>query len=97
MLGMHPGPDIGVAAAAALAGHGRADVYPTLRALARAHLVREVAPGRFGFHDLLRTYAAELAQTDTPATELPEVSIAKVSKGSTFEFEPRRSLPLTVV
>jgi len=42
-------------------------------------------------------WTAELAQTDTPATELPEVSIAKVSKGSTFEFEPRRSLPLTVV
>ncbi|HVQ84023.1 MAG TPA: hypothetical protein VMS84_04485 [Mycobacterium sp.] len=42
-------------------------------------------------------WTAELTQTDTPATELPEVSIAKVSRGSTFEFEPRRSLPLTVV
>jgi len=42
-------------------------------------------------------WIAELTQTDTPATELPEVSIAKVSRGSTFEFEPRRSLPLTVV
>ena len=34
---------------------------------------------------------------DTAATELPEVSVAKVSRGSTFQFEPRRSLPLTVV
>jgi hypothetical protein len=42
-------------------------------------------------------WTAELAQTDTPATELPEVSVAKVSRGSTFQFEPRRSLPLTVV
>jgi hypothetical protein len=42
-------------------------------------------------------WTAELAQTETPASELPEVSIAKVSRGSTFEFEPRRSLPLTVV
>ena len=42
-------------------------------------------------------WTAELTQTDTPGTELPEVSIAKVSRGSTFEFEPRRSLPLTVV
>ncbi len=42
-------------------------------------------------------WTAEVWETDTPATELPEVSIAKVSRGSTFEFEPRRSLPLTVV
>jgi hypothetical protein len=34
---------------------------------------------------------------DTPAAELPEVSVAKVSRGSSFQFEPRRSLPLTVV
>ena len=42
-------------------------------------------------------WTAELVETDTAATELPEVSIAKVSKGAAFEFEPRRSLPLTVV
>jgi hypothetical protein len=42
-------------------------------------------------------WIAEFAQTDTAATELPEVAIAKVSGGSTFEFQPRKSLPLTVV
>ncbi|OMC48904.1 hypothetical protein A5745_05845 [Mycobacterium sp. IS-2888] len=42
-------------------------------------------------------WTAELIETDTPAAELPEVSVAKVSRGSSFEFEPRRSLPLTVV
>ncbi|HYB36683.1 MAG TPA: hypothetical protein VEF72_13615 [Mycobacterium sp.] len=42
-------------------------------------------------------WTAELAEIDTAATELPEVSVAKVSRGSTFQFEPRRSLPLTVV
>ena len=42
-------------------------------------------------------WAAELSETDTATTELPEVSIAKVSGGSTFQFQPRRSLPLTVV
>jgi hypothetical protein len=42
-------------------------------------------------------WTAELEQTDTAAAELPEVSVAKVSRGSTFQFEPRRSLPLTVV
>lgn len=39
----------------------------------------------------------DFSQTDSAATELPEVSIAKVSGGSTFQFQPRRSLPLTVV
>jgi hypothetical protein len=42
-------------------------------------------------------WIAELSETDAAATELPEVSIAKVSGGSTFEFQPRQSLPLTVV
>ena len=42
-------------------------------------------------------WTAELVQTDSPAAELPEVSVAKVSGGSSFQFQPRRSLPLTVV
>jgi hypothetical protein len=42
-------------------------------------------------------WIAGLAEIDTAATELPEVSVAKVSRGSTFQFQPRRSLPLTVV
>ncbi len=42
-------------------------------------------------------WAADLVETDLAATELPEVSVAKVSGGSTFQFEPRRSLPLTVI
>jgi len=42
-------------------------------------------------------WTAELAETDTPAAELPEVSVAKVSGGSSFQFQPRRSLPLTVI
>lgn len=42
-------------------------------------------------------FTAELVETGTAAAELPEVSVAKVSGGSTFQFQPRRSLPLTVV
>jgi hypothetical protein len=42
-------------------------------------------------------WTAELVENDTPAAELPEVSVAKFSGGSSFEFQPRRSLPLTVV
>jgi hypothetical protein len=42
-------------------------------------------------------WIAELSESDTAATELSEVAVAKVSGGATFEFQPRRSLPLTVV
>ncbi|OBI55229.1 hypothetical protein [Mycobacterium sp. E787] len=42
-------------------------------------------------------WTAELFETDAAAAELPEVSVAKFSGGSSFEFQPRRSLPLTVV
>jgi hypothetical protein len=42
-------------------------------------------------------WTVELSETDAAAKELPEVAIAKVSGGATFEFQPRRSLPLTVV
>jgi hypothetical protein len=42
-------------------------------------------------------WTVQMVETDTPAAELPEVSVAKVSRGSSFQFEPRRSLPLTVV
>ncbi|MFG1871222.1 ATP-binding protein [Micromonospora arborensis] len=62
LFGCHPGPDIGVAAAASLAGLPRDQVPRLLAELAHAHLVTEHAPGRFGAHDLLRAYAAEQAE-----------------------------------
>ena len=42
-------------------------------------------------------WTAEFERTDTPAKDSPEVQVTKFSLGATFEFEPRRSLPLTVV
>jgi hypothetical protein len=42
-------------------------------------------------------WTARIFETGIPANEFPEVSVAKVSGGSTFVFEPRKSLPLTVV
>jgi DNA-binding SARP family transcriptional activator len=68
ILGLYPGPDVGIAAAASLAGTGVTDARPLLAELTRAHLVTEHAPGRYAMHDLLRAYAAELAAaTDTEA------------------------------
>jgi DNA-binding SARP family transcriptional activator/tetratricopeptide (TPR) repeat protein len=62
LLGIHPGPDITAAAAASLAAIAEAGARGLLRELARAHLIAEHAPGRYGVHDLLRAYAAEQAQ-----------------------------------
>ena len=42
-------------------------------------------------------WTASVIERSSPAKELPEVAVAKFSGGATFQFEPRRSLPLTVV
>jgi DNA-binding SARP family transcriptional activator len=61
LLGIHPGPDIAVPAAASLTTLAVPDARRLLRELARAHLIAEHVPGRYAFHDLLRAYAAEQA------------------------------------
>ncbi len=70
LLGLHPGPDIGAAAAASLVGVPVEDVRRLLAELTRAHLIVEHSPGRYGFHDLLRAYAAEQARGAEPAEQL---------------------------
>jgi DNA-binding SARP family transcriptional activator len=69
LLSLHPGPDVGAAAAASLAGLGPAQAARALDELSRTHLVAEPTPGRFTFHDLLRAYAAELAAGQDSAAE----------------------------
>jgi tetratricopeptide (TPR) repeat protein len=69
LLGLHPGPDISLAAAASLAGVPAADARRLLAALCSAHLLVERTPGRFAFHDLLRVYAAEQAGARDTAEE----------------------------
>jgi tetratricopeptide (TPR) repeat protein/transcriptional regulator with XRE-family HTH domain len=66
LLGLHPGPDIDPHAVAALAGTDLDVVHRRLELLSRAHLVQSTRPGRYGMHDLLRVYAAELARTQDP-------------------------------
>jgi DNA-binding SARP family transcriptional activator len=72
LLGLHPGPDITVPAAASLAALAEAGARRLLQGLARAHLIAEHVPGRYAFHDLLRAYAAEQAhhtESDTARRE----------------------------
>jgi len=68
LLGTQLGPDISVAAAASLARTAPVAARQALAELAEAHLADEHLPGRYSQHDLLRSYAAELAgQHDGPA------------------------------
>jgi DNA-binding SARP family transcriptional activator/transcriptional regulator with XRE-family HTH domain/tetratricopeptide (TPR) repeat protein len=67
LLGTAPGPDISLQAAAALAGLGAPEAEAALDRLTGRHLVQERAAGRYGLHDLLRLYAAQLAGTEESA------------------------------
>jgi len=62
LLGLHPGPDISVPAAASLAAATPAEAHRLLHELTRDHLLNEHVPGRYTFHDLLRAYATEQAE-----------------------------------
>ncbi len=68
LLSLHPGPDISAPAAASLIAATLPQTRAALAELVRASLLTEDAVGRFGYHDLLRAYAAELsAATDSAA------------------------------
>jgi tetratricopeptide (TPR) repeat protein/transcriptional regulator with XRE-family HTH domain len=69
LLGVHPGPDLDVSAAASLAGIAPARGRPLLAELVRAHLVCDRVPGRYTLHDLLRAYAGEQAASGEPEDE----------------------------
>lgn len=64
LFALYPGPDIGTRAAASLAGLLPGKVRPVLAELAQANLITEQSLGRYACHDLLRAYAAELAEVD---------------------------------
>jgi tetratricopeptide (TPR) repeat protein len=63
-LGLVPGPDFTVSAAASVAGCPVTEAAQDLNRLETAHLVRPGPPGRYVFHDLIRLYAAERAAAE---------------------------------
>ena len=66
-LGLHPGVEIDVHAAAALAEVTLAQCRRALEALADVHLAELTGRDRYRTHDLLRAYAAERAESDESA------------------------------
>jgi tetratricopeptide (TPR) repeat protein len=63
MFGLHPGVDLTVPVAASMAGLPVSRARAVLTELTGAHLMTEHMSGRYTFHDLLRAYAAWLAET----------------------------------
>ncbi|MBS2964292.1 tetratricopeptide repeat protein [Actinocrinis puniceicyclus] len=61
LLGLHPGTDFSLAAAAALLDETPERTRALLDVLTGAHLLEQTGSARHQFHDLLRAYAADLA------------------------------------
>ncbi|GAB1512708.1 ATP-binding protein [Actinophytocola sp. KF-1] len=66
-LGLHPGPDFCTAAAAAIGALPTATTRRLLDTLVGAHLLEQLDPDRFQFHDLLRLYALDQARAEEPS------------------------------
>ncbi|WP_051385389.1 BTAD domain-containing putative transcriptional regulator [Actinokineospora inagensis] len=64
LIGLVPGTDLDAEGAAALSGQQLADATRLLRVLDHGNLIREHARGRYTFHDLLREYAFDRADTE---------------------------------
>jgi DNA-binding SARP family transcriptional activator len=69
LLGLYPGADWTVYAAAALAGLELPDTFRQLEQLLNASLIEQGPDGRYRFHDLLGSYAARRADLSVPAPE----------------------------
>jgi tetratricopeptide (TPR) repeat protein len=61
LLGIAPGPDIGLPAAVSLTGLPERETHTMLRALADVSLIDRTSGGRYAMHDLVRAYATTIA------------------------------------
>lgn len=69
LLGLCPGADLDVHAAANLAAATLLDTRAALDELYQAHLIEETRPGGYAMHDLLRAFAAERVIAEVALTE----------------------------
>jgi DNA-binding SARP family transcriptional activator/tetratricopeptide (TPR) repeat protein len=67
LLGLAPGPDISLSAAASLSAMTTGQAQAALRELEHANLLHQHAPGRYRMHDLVALYALEQASRSLPA------------------------------
>ncbi|NEB73794.1 tetratricopeptide repeat protein, partial [Streptomyces sp. SID14478] len=97
LLGLHPGPEFGVEAAAALLGVEPDVADELLDVLAGANLLQRTTADRFLFHDLLRLYAAEHAAAEPEHEEawrrLCDWYLATADAATAFEYTGVAQLP----
>ncbi|MEU6243068.1 BTAD domain-containing putative transcriptional regulator [Streptomyces sp. NPDC047024] len=67
LLGLADGPDLSLAAAAAVLERPQEDTEDVLESLVDTSLLESAAPGRYRFHDLVRLYARSCAERDEAA------------------------------
>ncbi|WP_328471499.1 tetratricopeptide repeat protein [Actinoplanes sp. NBC_00393] len=93
-LGSHPGPDVTAPAAAALAGEPEAEIAPRLTELARLHLLIEHRPGRFLLHDLVRDYAAAIADPEPSRYERLYRHYLTEAGAAAVAYQPQWVVPI---
>lgn len=79
LLGLHPGKEISVPAAAALADIQPDQALRLLRTLAMCHLVEEAGREHFWLHDLLRVYASEQALAVDAPQDIERAQVRELS------------------
>ncbi|MEU9380818.1 BTAD domain-containing putative transcriptional regulator [Streptomyces sp. NPDC048279] len=78
LLGLADGPDISLAAAAAVLDLPAEDTEDLLEALVDTSLVESAAPGRYRFHDLVRLYARACAERDERPPSEREAAMSRL-------------------
>ncbi|GAB7032880.1 BTAD domain-containing putative transcriptional regulator [Streptomyces sp. NPDC021749] len=78
LLGLADGPDISLAAAAALLDMDTDSTELLLESLVDTSLLESAAPGRYRFHDLVRLYARSCAERDEQPPEERDAALSRL-------------------
>ncbi|MFE1380900.1 BTAD domain-containing putative transcriptional regulator [Streptomyces sp. NPDC058740] len=78
LLGLADGPDISLAAAAAVLDLPEWETEDLLEALVDTSLVESAAPGRYRYHDLVRLYARACAERDEQPPAERELALSRL-------------------
>ncbi|MFF0285464.1 BTAD domain-containing putative transcriptional regulator [Streptomyces sp. NPDC005262] len=78
LLGLADGPDISLAAAAALLNLEAHAAEDLLESLVDTSLLESAAPGRYRYHDLVRLYARACAERDEQPPEERELALSRL-------------------
>ncbi|MDH6699878.1 BTAD domain-containing putative transcriptional regulator [Streptomyces sp. MAA16] len=78
LLGLADGPDISLAAAAAVLDLPNEETEDLLEALVDTSLLESAAPGRYRYHDLVRLYARACAERDEWPPDEPAAALSRL-------------------